>query len=142
MAAALRRVRGVISATADRREAVVTRDPRTCSTQSLIDAVRRAGYSARVATTERCRIEVDMACDGCTRRVSSALFRAGGVKSLRLYDKRIARVTYDPERTTESKLVQAVRQAGFANARLVRASESGTAAASRHEAPVAHAVLR
>ena len=84
MAAALRRVRGVSSASADRRGAIVYRDPRTCSDQSLIDAVRRAGYSARIAKNDRCRIRVDMTCDGCSRRVSSALLRVRGVKALAL----------------------------------------------------------
>jgi len=111
-------VRGVSSATADKRQAVVQRDPNVASDQDLINAVQGAGYGARVLRVERCRINVDMSCAGCTTRVTSAIVRIPGVKSLALVGKRVARVDYDPRRTSEQKLVDAVRRAGFRQASL------------------------
>ena len=122
MAAALRRVRGVISATADNRQAVVQRDPKIASDQDLVSAVQGAGYRASVLRVERCRIDVDMRGDDGIRRVTAAIVKVPGVKSLALVGKRVARVDYDPRRTSEQKLVDAVRRAGFRQATLASAA--------------------
>ena len=125
MAAALRRVRGVTSATADKRQAVVQRDPVVASDQDLVQAVQDVGYGARVLRLERCRIDADMTGDDGIRRVTAAIVKVPGVKSLALVGKRVARVDYDPHRTSEQKLVDVVRSAGFRNARLSSAARAG-----------------
>ncbi len=127
MAAALRRVRGVTSATADRQEAVVYRDPKICSDQGLVDAVRRAGYFARVSKTAQCRIAVDMHGGGSSNRVSQALFSVQGVKSLRLYDQKVARVTYDPDQADKKRMVAALKHAGFDKARVLAEKPAASA---------------
>lgn len=55
-----------------------------------------------------------MTCDGCERRVSSALTRLRGVREAKA-DHRAERVavSYDPERVSEQALREQIEQAGY-----------------------------
>ena len=116
MAAALRRVRGVVSATVNKRksEAVVTRRRGTAPGTQLTQAVRRAGYSATVIPTVMATLTVaDMGCSGCPEKVQAALRRVAGVRGVRMPSRTEAVVYYDCRRVSTSQLVQAVKRSGF-----------------------------
>ena len=117
MVAALRRVRGVVSATVDKRrsEAIVTRRRGTAPGSELTQAVRRAGYSATVSPTTRTILEVEgMTCGGCPEKVQAALERVSGVRAVRMPSDTEAVIYYDSRRVSQAQLVQAVSRCGFA----------------------------
>ena len=116
MAAALRRVRGVVSATVDKRrsEAVVTRRRGTAPGSELTRAVRRVGYGATVIPTVKTTLRVaDMGCSGCPEKVQAALQRVAGVRGVRMPSRTEAVVYYDRRRVSTTQLVQAVKRSGF-----------------------------
>jgi len=116
VAAALRRVRGVVSATVDKRrsEAVVTRRRGTAPGTELTSAVRRVGYGATVVPTVKTTFSVaDMGCSGCPEKVQAALRRVAGVRDVRMPSRTEAVVYYDRRRVSTSQLVQAVSRCGF-----------------------------
>lgn len=64
---------------------------------------------ARIALTVK-----GMTCDGCERRVSSALTRLDGVREAKAdhHAERVS-VRYDPERVGEDALREQIEQAGY-----------------------------
>jgi len=55
-----------------------------------------------------------MSCTSCARGIEAMLKRTEGVVSADVsYDRREARVEYDPERTTPEKLVEAITNMGY-----------------------------
>ena len=55
-----------------------------------------------------------MTCGACAVSVKSALTRVNGVKSADVsYEKGVATVVYDDEKTNEQQLRDAIRQTGF-----------------------------
>jgi copper chaperone CopZ len=114
--AALRRVRGVTYASVSPRkdEATVIRQKGKACDSELVAAVRRAGYSASVIPVRSVTLSVtNMDCRGCPERVQSALRRVPGVRKVEVKSRSLAQVDYDQRRVDRTKLIAAVRRAGF-----------------------------
>ncbi len=118
MTAALRRVRGVLYANVDRlkNEAVVVRSRGTASDAQLEYAVHALGYGASVIPVRSLAIEVDMRPENASTRVRAALGLVPGVRRIAVESTSLARVDFDARRATVTRLVEAVRRAGFAQA--------------------------
>ena len=111
---ALRKVPGVTEATVNlaTEEARVVIDPAQANAQTLVDAVKAAGYDAEVAQTS---LEIDgMSCASCVARVEKSLKKLPGVieASVNLATEK-ASVTYVPKMLTPAQLAAAVTAAGY-----------------------------
>jgi copper chaperone CopZ len=114
--AALRRVRGVQSASVDRRrdEATVIRLQGQASNQELVAAVRRVGYSASMIPVKNVTLSVsNMDRQGASERVRAALTRVPGVREVSVSGRNVAKVSYDNRRTDQNGLIRACQRAGF-----------------------------
>ncbi len=125
---ALRKLPGVARASVNfaASKAYVEFDPTRVDHPALAEAVRRAGYDVREEETERTaelRI-TGMGSAHCAGLVEKALRGVEGVSdvSVNLAASR-ARVRYDPRRARVSRMVQAVRAAGY-GAELVRGRDA------------------
>ena len=114
----LRRVPGVAVANVNfaASKAYVERDPDRAGHEDLVAAVRKAGYGVREAGAER---TAELSLTGvdsahCARLVEKALGGLPGVESacVNLATAR-ARVVYDPSRVRVSRMIEAVKAAGY-----------------------------
>lgn len=117
--AALLNVPGVKKAKVDLEEtrAKVVAEKGKLNSQDLIRAIEKASndkfqYKV-IEVTEKLQVE-GMTCGGCAKRVKVALSKIDGVKDaeVSLKDKQ-AIVTYDPEKATTEKMIEAVSRAGY-----------------------------
>ena len=109
-------MRGVVSCEIDRAcdEATVVRRRGTASGAVLVEAVKRAGYEARVIPTLRLALDVPgMGCNGCPERVQEALARRRGVRGLLFPTRTKVVVFYDGRRLTHTELMATIRATGF-----------------------------
>ena len=111
---ALKRIPGVSEATVNlaTEEARVVVDPAQANAQTLVDAVKAAGYDAEVAQTN---LDIDgMSCASCVARVEKSLRKLPGVveASVNLATEK-ASVTYVPKMLTPAQLAAAVTAAGY-----------------------------
>ncbi len=125
---ALRSVPGVAAANVNfaASKAYVAYDPGRVDREALRRAVRDAGYGVREEGAER-TVELrvtGMASGACAARVGEALRSVEGVLSVTVDLARgRARVAYDPARGRVSRMVDAVRAAGY-GAEFARAREA------------------
>ncbi|MFV1958679.1 MAG: heavy-metal-associated domain-containing protein [Planctomycetota bacterium] len=113
---ALRRVRGVSYAHVNRTkdEATVIRQVGTASDLQLENAVRNAGYGAKVIPIDSMTLTVsNMTGQGAPDRMKRTLQRVPGVRGVAVEKRKVARVQYDRRRTSRTKILQAVKRAGF-----------------------------
>ncbi len=111
---ALKKVPGVAEATVNlaTEEARVVVDPAQANAQTLVDAVKAAGYDAEIGQTS---LEIEgMSCASCVARVEKSLRKLPGVveASVNLATEK-ASVTYVPKMLTPAQLAAAVTAAGY-----------------------------
>ncbi len=111
---ALRKVSGVNEATVNlaTEEARIVFDPAQANAQTLVDAVKAAGYETEVRQTT---LDIDgMSCASCVARVEKSLRKLPGVvdASVNLATEK-ASVTYVPKVLTSAQLAAAVTAAGY-----------------------------
>ncbi len=114
----------------------VTFDPTRTDEEAIEERVRRAGYEVersirptRERTTEFAVPEMD--CPSCAGKVDNALGKVDGLVDADLRPTAgTARVTYDPDRVSEERLVAAIEGAGYEVTERVAAGsdEAGTGA--------------
>jgi copper ion binding protein len=111
---ALREIPGVRSAAAsyEKGEAVVEYDPARVKTGQLIEAVKAAGFTLETMTAT---IPVEgMTCAGCAAAIREALARHPGVKTVEVsFEKKQARVSFDPARVTLEQVAEVINKMGF-----------------------------
>lgn len=119
MAAALESVQGVKDAVvaAGGLEATVVREAGSGSDADLTDAVKRAGYGAWVIPTQKVELAVTgLECSGCETKADAAIRRVKGTRRVRVSKKaRRATVVYETKRASTTKIMQALKKAGFAS---------------------------
>ena len=94
----------------------MVRDGRMTNDRDLAAAVRRAGFKAFVVPTRTVKLTLrGLDCSGCEARAKSTLRKAAGTKSAAISkSKEQAEVTYDTRKTSTTKLLAALKKAGFA----------------------------
>ena len=111
---ALKKVPGVIEANVNlaTEEARVVVDPALANAQTLIDAVKGAGYEPEIARTTFAI--GGMSCASCVGRVERALRKLPGVveANVNLATEK-ANVAYVPKTLTPAKIAEAVAAAGY-----------------------------
>ena len=92
----------------------MTREQGTAAGSELVQAVKRAGYTARVIPTFRLALDVpEMGCAGCPERVQGALSRHRGVRGLRFPTRTRVIVFYDGRRLSQAEIEATIRATGF-----------------------------
>lgn len=117
MAAAIRAVKGVqgVTLNAGNSEATVVRKAGVGSDKDLEKAVRDAGYGAWLIPVKTIEIKVDgLSCSGCEERASSTLQGVKGTRKVKVSKaNNSATVTYEVKSTSPTKIVAALKKAGF-----------------------------
>jgi len=64
---------------------------------------------------EACDIKVTgMSCESCSKKVSTALLKVEGVKAADVcHTGKVAKIEFDPSKTSKKALVAAIQKAGF-----------------------------
>ncbi len=114
---ALRNVPGVkeVNKGSHRKELEIVRDGRKKNDKELTAAVKGVGFAASVVPTATVKLTVrGLDCGGCEARAKATLEKAAGTKSAAVSKKtKQAEITYDTRKTTTTKLVAALKKAGF-----------------------------
>ena len=103
----------------ENKTARVHYDRREVSPGRLLGVMREAGFEGTVRQSQAGATEVvfnveGMTCASCAAGIQAPLARRGGVEGIEVsYDKKTARVAYDPSEITERQLVSAFQELGY-----------------------------
>lgn len=103
----------------ENKTARVHYDRREVSPGRLLGVMREAGFEGTVRQSQVGATEVvfnveGMTCASCAAGIQATLARRGGVEGIEVsYDKKTARVAYDPSEITEPQLVSAFQELGY-----------------------------
>ncbi len=118
MAAALKSVQGVqdVKLNSDSSEATVTLKA-TSKDADLVAAVKKQGYGAWVIPTKTVQLAVTgLACGGCEKKADAAIRTVTGMRKVKVNKtSKRATITFEIKRATTTKIVKALKKAGFAS---------------------------
>lgn len=103
----------------ENKTARVHYDRREVSPGRLLGVMREAGFEGTVRQSQAGATEVvfnveGMTCASCAAGIQATLARRAGVEGIEVsYDKKTARVAYDPSEITERQLVSAFQELGY-----------------------------
>lgn len=103
----------------ENKTARVHYDRREVSPGRLLGVMREAGFEGTVRQSQAGATEVvfnveGMTCASCAAGIQATLARHAGVEGIEVsYDKKTARVAYDPSEITERQLVSAFQELGY-----------------------------
>ena len=103
----------------ENKTARVHYDRREVSPGRLLGVMRESGFEGTLRQSQAGAAEVvfnveGMICASCAAGIQATLARRGGVEGIEVsYDKKTARVAYDPSEITERQLVSAFQELGY-----------------------------